>query len=175
MVITADGFAPAQTGAFSLATDHEGGVSEDWIEMWANHELLLLMKKKKWSTACLHEHRTLAKHVLPGTVKGTTNMISFKYSFLSALFGGVIGGVLGVMLTLKIFGEQGQEQADEDEEALLQLELGKEPVEHDYIPEIWILYKMSEFSFLFFFFYFFLFLVTHTRPPYITLVENFLQ
>ena len=49
-------------------------------------------------------------------IKATTTMISFKYFFLSALFGGVIGGVLGAMLTLKIFGDQVQEHADEDEE-----------------------------------------------------------
>ena len=90
--------------------------------------------------------------VLQRTIKGTTNMISFKYSFLSALFGGVIGGFLGAMLTLKIFGyqgPQGQEQADEDEEeaarhpaemrlqpeAILRLPR-REPVEHDYIHEI---------------------------------------
>ena len=52
------------------------------------------------------------------------------------------------MLTLKIFGDQGQEQADLDEEEArhpaemrLQLEATlrlprREPVEHDYIPEI---------------------------------------
>ena len=77
-------------------------------------------------------------------------MIYFKYFFLSALSGGVIGGVLGAMLTLKIFGDQGpeREQAVEEEdgdrgapdmglqqEALLILPR-KEPVEHDYIPEI---------------------------------------
>ena len=75
-------------------------------------------------------------------------MISFKYFFLSALFGGDISGVLGAMLTLKIFGDQGQEQADDDEEearhptemrlqqeATLRLHR-REPVEHDYIPEI---------------------------------------
>ena len=79
-------------------------------------------------------------------------MIYFKYFFLSALSGGVIGGVLGAMLTLKIFGDQGpeREQADEDEEedrdrgapdmrqqqeAIL-IQPRKEPVEHDYIPEI---------------------------------------
>ena len=77
-------------------------------------------------------------------------MIYFKYFFLSALSGGVIGGVLGAMLTLKIFGDQGpeREQADEEEdrdrgapdmglqqEAILILPR-KEPVEHDYIPEI---------------------------------------
>ena len=89
-------------------------------------------------------------------------MISFKYFFLSALFGGVIGGGLGAMLTLKIFGDQGQEQADLDEkearhpaEMRLQLEATprlprREPVEHDYIPEIWILFKIGEFSFLLF-------------------------
>ena len=98
-----------------------------------------------------HLHRA-GKFVLPvlqGTIKGTTNMISFKYSFLSALFGGVIGGVLGAMLTLKIFGKQGQEQADDDEEeaarhpaemrvqpeAILRLPR-REPVEHDYLHEI---------------------------------------
>ena len=92
-------------------------------------------------------------------------MISFIYLFLSALFGGVIGGGLGAMLTLKIFGDQGQEQADLDEEETrhpaemrLQLEATprlprREPVEHDYIPEIWILFKMGEFSFLLFLVY----------------------
>ena len=77
-------------------------------------------------------------------------MISFKYSFLSALFGGVIGGVLGAMFTLKIFGDQVQEQPEEDEEeaarhpAEMRLQPGailrrlprREPVEHDYIQEI---------------------------------------
>ena len=89
-------------------------------------------------------------------------MIFFKYFLLSALFGGVIGGGLGAMLTLKIFGDQEQEQADLDEEEArhpaemrLQLEATlrlprREPVEHDYIPEIWILFKMGEFSFLLF-------------------------
>ena len=77
-------------------------------------------------------------------------MIYLKYFFLSALSGGVIGGVFGAMLTLKIFGDQAQEQADEDEEedrdrgapdmrqqqeAIL-IQPRKEPVEHDYIPEI---------------------------------------
>ena len=77
-------------------------------------------------------------------------MIYFKYFFLSALSVGVIGDVLGAMLTLKIFGDQGPEpeQADEEEdrdrgapdmglqqEAILILPR-KEPVEHDYIPEI---------------------------------------
>ena len=88
-------------------------------------------------------------------------MISFKYSFLSALFGGVIGGFLGAMLTVKIFGdqEQEQEQADDDEmrlqlEAILRLSR-REPVEHDYIHEIWILFKIGECWFLFFFLYFF--------------------
>ena len=91
-------------------------------------------------------------------------MDSFKKIFLSALFGGVIGGILGAMLTLKIFGDQGpeREQADEDEEenrdrgepdmrqqqeAIL-IQPRKEPVEHDYIPEIWIFFKMGEFPFL---------------------------
>ena len=77
-------------------------------------------------------------------------MISFKYFFWSALFGGVIGGVLGAMLTLQIFDDQRREQADEHEdrgalhpaadmrlqqEAILRLPR-REPVEHDYIPEI---------------------------------------
>ena len=83
-------------------------------------------------------------------------MISFKYSFLTALFGGVIGGFLGAMLTLKIFGDQGQEQADDDNqevrhpaeimqqpEAILRLPR-REPVEHDYIQQIWILFKVGE-------------------------------
>ena len=63
-------------------------------------------------------------------------MISFKYSFLSALFGGVIGGFLGALLTLKIFGDQGQEQADDEEEARHPAEMRREPVEHEYIHEI---------------------------------------
>ena len=86
--------------------------------------------------------------VLQDTIKATTTMISFKYFFVSALFGGVIGGVLGAMLTLEIFGDQGQEQADDDEEearhpaemrlqpeAILRLPR-REPVEHDYLHEI---------------------------------------
>ena len=78
-------------------------------------------------------------------------MVSFKKIFLSALFGGVIGGILGAMLTLKIFGDQAQEQADEDEEEDRDRgapDMRREPVEHDYIPEIWILFKMGEFPFL---------------------------
>ena len=85
--------------------------------------------------------------VLQGTIKATTTMISFRYFFLSALFGGVIGGALGAMFTLNIFGEQGQEQAEEDEEEAarhpaemrLQPEAilpRREPVEHDHIHEI---------------------------------------
>ena len=81
--------------------------------------------------------------VLQGTIKATTTMISFRYFFLSALFGGVIGGALGAMFTLNIFGEQGQEQAEEDEEAEMRLQPEailrlprREPVEHDYIHEI---------------------------------------
>ena len=75
-------------------------------------------------------------------------MSSFQYFLLSALFGGVIGGGLGAMLTLKIFG-------DHPAEMRLQLEATprlprREPVEHDYIPEIWILFKIGEFSFLLF-------------------------
>ena len=85
-------------------------------------------------------------------------MISFKYFFWSALFGGVIGGVLGAMLTLNIFSDQRQEQA-EGREALhpaADMRLPRrEPVEHDYIPDIWI--EMGEFLFLFFFYYFFYF------------------
>ena len=74
-------------------------------------------------------------------------MISFNNFFLSALFGGVIGGVLGALLTLKIFGDQGQEQADENgeedrdrgapdvrqQEVILRLHR-REAVEHNYIP-----------------------------------------
>ena len=77
-------------------------------------------------------------------------MDSFKKIFLSALFGGVIGGFLGAMLTLKIFGDQGPEQA-EDEEGDRDRgapDMKREPVEHDCIPEIWILFKMGEFPFL---------------------------
>ena len=69
-------------------------------------------------------------------------MISFKYFFWSALFGGVIGGVLGAMLMLNIYDDRhdrGQEQA-EGREALhpaADMRLPRrEPVEHDYIPEI---------------------------------------
>ena len=79
-------------------------------------------------------------------------MISFKYSFLTALFAGVIGGFLGAMLTLKIFGDQEQEHADDDNEddiqevrqpaeimqqpeAILRLPR-REPVELDYIQQI---------------------------------------
>ena len=65
-------------------------------------------------------------------------MISFKYSFLSALFGGVICGVLGTMLTLKIFGDQepGQAQREEEDRDRGAPDMRREPVEHDYIPEI---------------------------------------
>ena len=77
-------------------------------------------------------------------------MISFNNFFWSALCGGVIGGVLGAMLTLKIFGDQepGQAEREEEEdrdrgapdmrlqqEAILRLHR-REPVEHEYIPEI---------------------------------------
>ena len=65
-------------------------------------------------------------------------MISFNNFIWSAIFGGVIGGVLGAMLTLKIFGDQGPEQA-EDEEGDRDRgapDMRREPVEHDYIPEI---------------------------------------
>ena len=90
---------------------------------------------------------TSPRNVNSGIGIQTTTMISFKYFFLSALFGGVIGGVLGAMFTLNIFGEQGQEQAEEDEEeaarhpAEMRLRPEailprREPVEHDYIHEI---------------------------------------
>ena len=54
---------------------------------------------------------------------------------------GVIGGVLGAMLTLKIFGEQEREQAEEDRDRGDRgdrgaPDMGREPVEHDYIPEL---------------------------------------
>ena len=74
-------------------------------------------------------------------------MISFNNFIWSALFGVVIGGVLGAMLTLKIFGDQEQEQDEDEEEdrdrgapdiqqeAIPRLHR-REPVEHDYIPEI---------------------------------------
>ena len=66
-------------------------------------------------------------------------MISFNNFFWSAFFGGVIGGVLGAMLTFKIFGDQGQEQADEEDRDGGGPEVRlprREPVEHDYIPGI---------------------------------------
>ena len=78
-------------------------------------------------------------------------MISFNNFFWSALCGGVIGGVLGAMLTLKIFGDQEPGQAEREveedpnrdrapdmrlqQEAILRLHR-REPVEHEYIPEI---------------------------------------
>ena len=77
-------------------------------------------------------------------------MFSFKYFFWSALFGGVIGVALGAMLTFQVFDDQQHEQAEDDEEVLhpaadmrLQQEAilrlpGREPVEHDYVPENWI-------------------------------------
>ena len=49
---------------------------------------------------------------------------------------GVIGGVLGAMLTLKIFGDQEREQADEEDRDRGAPDMRREPVEHDYIPEI---------------------------------------
>ena len=55
-------------------------------------------------------------------------MISFDNFIWSAILAGVIGGVLGAMLTLKIFGEQGRGGGTPD--------IGKEPVEDDYIPEL---------------------------------------
>ena len=48
---------------------------------------------------------------------------------------GVIVGVLGAMLTLKIFGDQEREQAEEDRDRGAP-DIRREPVEHDYIPEI---------------------------------------
>ena len=85
-------------------------------------------------------------------------MISFNNFPWSALFAGVIGGVLGaIMLRRKIFGDQGpeREQADDEHEeedrdrGAPDVRLPRrEPVEHDYIPEIWILLKWV--SFLFF-------------------------
>ena len=52
--------------------------------------------------------------------------------------GGVIGGVLGAMSALKIFGDQGPEQAEDEEEDRDRgaPDMRREPVEHDYIPEI---------------------------------------
>ena len=61
--------------------------------------------------------------------------------------GGVIGVALGAMLTFQVFDDQQHEQAEDDEEVLhpaadmrLQQEAilrlpGREPVEHDYVPE----------------------------------------
>ena len=65
-------------------------------------------------------------------------MISFNNFFWSALFGGVIGGVLGAMLTLKIFGhkEPGQAEREEEEDRDRAPDMRREPVEHEYIPEI---------------------------------------
>ena len=62
-------------------------------------------------------------------------MISFNNFIWSALLAGVIGGVLGAMLTLKIFGDQEREQAEEDRDRGAP-DMGREPVEHDYIPEL---------------------------------------
>ena len=59
-------------------------------------------------------------------------MISFDNFIWSAILAGVIGGVLGAMLTLKIFGDQGPEQAEPPPPP----NMGKEPVEDDYIPEL---------------------------------------
>ena len=76
--------------------------------------------------------------VLRGTITATNNMISSNNFIWSALFGGVIGGVLGAMLTLKIFGNQGQEQAEDEERDRDRgaPDMRREPVEHEYIPEI---------------------------------------
>ena len=63
-------------------------------------------------------------------------MISFKNFIWSALLAGVIGGVLGAMLTLKIFGDQEREQAEEEDRDRGAPDMRREPVEHDYIPEI---------------------------------------
>ena len=48
---------------------------------------------------------------------------------------GVIGGVLGAMLTLKIFGDQEREQAEEDRDRGAP-DMAREPVEDVYIPEL---------------------------------------
>ena len=69
-------------------------------------------------------------------------MFSFKYFFWSALLGGVIDVALGAMLTFQVFDDQRHEQAEDDDmrlqqEAILRLP-GREPVEHDYVPENWI-------------------------------------
>ena len=79
--------------------------------------------------------------VLRGTIRATNNMISFDNFIWSALLAGVIGGVLGAMLTLKIFGDQEREQAEEDRDRGHRgdrgaPDMGREPVEHDYIPEL---------------------------------------
>ena len=63
-------------------------------------------------------------------------MISFNNFIWRALFAGVIGGVLGAMLTLKIFGDQEPEQVEDEEGDRGAPEMRREPVEHDFIPEI---------------------------------------
>ena len=65
-------------------------------------------------------------------------MISFNNFIWSALFAGVIGGVFGAMLTLKIFGDQEPEQVEDEEgdRDRRAPDMRREPVEHDYIPEI---------------------------------------
>ena len=63
-------------------------------------------------------------------------MISFDNFIWSAILAGVIGGVLGAMLTLKIFGDQEPEQAEEEDRDRGAPDMRREPVEHDYIPEI---------------------------------------
>ena len=76
-------------------------------------------------------------------------MFSFKYFFWSALLGGVIGVAWGAMLTFQVFDDQRNEQAEDDEEVLHRADMrlqqeailrlpGREPVEHDYVPENWI-------------------------------------
>ena len=90
---------------------------------------------------------------LRGTIRATHNMISFNNFPWRVLFVGVIGVALGAMLRRKIFGDQEpeREQAEDEheeedrdrgapdmrlhQEAILRLHR-REPVEHDYIPEI---------------------------------------
>ena len=62
-------------------------------------------------------------------------MISFDNFIWSALLAGFIGGVLGAMLTLKIFGDQEREQAEENRDRGTH-DMEREPVEDDYIPEL---------------------------------------
>ena len=63
-------------------------------------------------------------------------MISFNNLIWSALLGGVIGGVLGAMSALKIFGDPEQAEDEEEDRDRGAPDMRREPVEHDYIPEI---------------------------------------